>query len=345
MKVSEDQYLSVLDANDPEFANLVQMRWPSSTGYQQNVVDRLNSLLPKASAEVKAFEKAEKQHNKALMDQHANELNTQVEVGSLFTGNVPYQLRDVYYILKAGAPLSDNNINAYLFSLKYYDQIKSDVDPSRRRSLFIPTTVFPKVFKDNMGEFMVIESTINTFNRTIQKAMPVHHGVKLKLVDVDKIFFPIHLEEAWHWSLLVGFVQERVVRIYDPLFHNKNVEDYLRKYSTIARGFLAAMTEYHRLDHNTDLFEEFGAQWRVFLMHGQPPQGANECGVYVSLYMDLLVDNLPVSPVVLPNRAPRSSTHGSTFRYKMAHDFFSTGPLSYCSHVSSRYYLSTFRAP
>jgi Ulp1 family protease len=107
---------------------------------------------------------------------------------------------------------------------------------------------------------------------------------------LDKLLIPINIYKT-HWFLAVIYMQERTVQILDscPGFHTSH-----QYYLDLIKKYLSEEYSAKNIGHHLP------QDWSF---HGCPPNsivpqqdaGTNDCGVFVCYFMDLVMDNCPIT--------------------------------------------------
>jgi len=172
--------------------------------------------------------------------------------------------------LKQGTWLDDEIINFYAKMLQERDDMLSSIH-GRRKSYF---------FKSDFMIQLCDSGTSQQYNYSNVKRW----AKNVNLLEMDRIYCPINIRRS-HWTLLVIFVQEKKIRYYDSLGNYKN--SFVR-YSTAARNYMR--------DKHLELQRPFDAnQWQLSNTVNVPRQvNGIDCGVFTIMYMDFLMDRLPI---------------------------------------------------
>ena len=138
---------------------------------------------------------------------------------------------------------------------------------------------------------------------------------KFNIFEKEKVFVPINY--AWHWTLLVMYIQEKRIQYYDSC----NLSGSGARYLNAALQYLGDEAE----KLNIDGFD--ASEWTLIPnIHGTPQQDNGfDCGVFVVMFADHITDDLPLAI---------SQTNMPFFRNKICADVL-RGTLKYSFYIDS----------
>ena len=110
---------------------------------------------------------------------------------------------------------------------------------------------------------------------------------KHDIFNQDRLFFPVNVDNN-HWVLVVVFVQERIITVFDSLHDKNKLHGEPRKHENLLLLFFHFLCNEHRSRTNGMPLE---GEWTL---HAQPPRwtptqnNGDDCGVYICMFADLL---------------------------------------------------------
>ena len=169
--------------------------------------------------------------------------------------------------LKPNTWLNDEVINFYMKMLQERDDTLFERDKNRRHSHFFNTFFAERLLKtDKHYKYENVKKW----------------SKKLDIFEMDKIFFPINIDNM-HWTLAVVYPQEKRIEYFDSMrgkgkFYMDGLLQWIKD---------EAATKEHPIN-----IEE----WTTYSRSDEIPQQGNgfDCGMFAIIAADFLLDNLPL---------------------------------------------------
>ncbi|GFH55956.1 hypothetical protein CTEN210_12433 [Chaetoceros tenuissimus] len=185
--------------------------------------------------------------------------------------------------LHAGQWLNDEIILFFMFLILQRDYCFHLRDSTRKRIHFFHTHFFTKLF--NTPDTPSKEISTTEYNYENVKRWS-RGAPQQDIFSLDKLFLPVNVNES-HWTLIVVFMQQKVIKYYDSL-------------SGDGRLYCEATLRYLKDEYMTTKGRTLDAEeWEIVGFTNDVPIQPNgyDCGVFVCFFADLISLDRPLNSI------------------------------------------------